>query len=665
MKIRNFLMAWLVLCLWMIFVQPVTAQILDSENKISVTLSDGTGVTLYGKSIPFSKEFSNEYYYLPTNLHIAENPDGSKQLLILKYTTESGDVEGGLLHLLVEFGLTKEQETELLGILRNNYDPDIRLRGVVNVEPDGNNSVRITSATLASGDAKQMLLMSGEAPVMPGNKIAFATKMDKYTTQLFTAPLENDMAIADFSITFSYNYDVQFPAADGFIIENWSRFDSLNVVDTAAFTKVINEDGNFGEKAGNLGLGFLAGGPIGAAIGLFSTGNRDKTHYTYDELHQMYKVMEEQGVITMKFEVGLLNEEVAKVRDAFFQYFLTAFTEKDGTAPPVSPGRAELTAMPDIKQGNSYHFKRAFVETIHQKRNKVFNLNYAMPIQRSFQITENLVSWYGAIPDRSKYIETVVLNDPFFEHRNIHFILDLDAREMRGEGLNFVTLMLRKQRTDNRAGDFDFATTFYSDDFEEKINRITATYAKLSNEVPRMYEYKLKWSFRGGNIQAQDTSWTKGSWQAVTLVPPIKSIPITFEADLEELKDYDLRNATLQLRYQKFGKEVETNITLRTKGQTAFIDKKIFMDKEAKGYAYRFVFNHKRKGILATDWESKINTNYIFAYLPDAIRKADETMLAHLMENGDRVTGGGNMTNTVAEEDAILADFEELIGGNN
>ena len=89
------------------------AQVLDSENVIGLTLSDGTQVLALGRANTVSSgdrygKFSNEYYYLPTNLRLSKKPDGTPEFIFVKYTTDeaasAGGVQGALMHFLMEWG---------------------------------------------------------------------------------------------------------------------------------------------------------------------------------------------------------------------------------------------------------------------------------------------------------------------------------------------------------------------------------------------------------------------------------------------------------------------------------------------------------------------------------------------------------------------------------
>lgn len=141
------------------------------EGRKAVTLSDGTAVTLLQSES--STRMKPQYYYLPANLHLAKKEDGTPQFLFLKFTTEqreeTGGISGGLLHFLMEFGLTQEQENELLRLIRRE-EPNAEIIGPAPVVPDGETSTfQITSATLTDQGLTKSLITSGKARLCLGS----------------------------------------------------------------------------------------------------------------------------------------------------------------------------------------------------------------------------------------------------------------------------------------------------------------------------------------------------------------------------------------------------------------------------------------------------------------------------------------------------------------
>ena len=146
------------------------------------------------------------------------------------------------------------------------------------------------------------------------------------------------------------------------------------------------------------------------------------------------------------------------------------------------------------------------------------------------------------------------------------------------------------------------------------------TYAGGEDKNPEMYEYASQWSLRGGNVFPENPAWQKGKMEAVTLIPPIMPRTITFEADPTDMKLANLVRATLQVRYMKFGKELEANLPISIAKGEPEATQMIFMDRNTSGYAYRIIYNHKEEGKLATDWDAKINDDYVYATIPEQFR---------------------------------------------
>src|SRR5205814_9100608 len=80
----------------------------------------------------------------------------------------------------------------------------------------------------------------------------------------------------------------------------------------------------------------------------------------------------------------------------------------------------------------------------------LWRLSYSLPVTERVALTGNVASWYNGVRDNPKCVAAVNLADPFFTQRDINFILDLDAKAMFDEAINYVTVNVRKERTDGR-----------------------------------------------------------------------------------------------------------------------------------------------------------------------------------------------------------------------
>ena len=161
-------------------------------------------------------------------------------------------------------------------------------------------------------------------------------------------------------------------------------------------------------------------------------------------------------------------------------------------------------------------------------------------------------------------------------------------------------------------------------------------------------------SFRGGMVYPPAPAWEKGSWEGVTLAAPIVPRTIEVEGDLDAMKASDITRITAQIHYQKFGQEVEENFSLSPAKNEPLVSKKVFMDRDSKGYAYRLIVDHKTDGKMATAWSAKVADDYIYAAIPkDMLEQPDLKAVAKSMA----------LDATSSAKEKVLAKFTELLGG--
>lgn len=617
------------------------AQILDYANRVDLTLKDGQAVTLYGEANSLATEFTGRYRYLPLGLRLSAKDDGTPQFLFSKFTTEDGanGVSGALMHFLMEWGLTPAQEDELQSKLAAKLkglaasDPrfanveDPRVLGAVDVRTDPENSFEVISAVLRNGKEAPTLVTSGRAPLIPGGKVAVAAMMEKNAAQLLAASFEKSSSITDVSLALRFEYDLLMPAVDGRITVDWTRVDSVY----QTYTRTANR--NNGDK-----------------------DDRD-VKISDTERDSLFSQMRQQKAVVVELDNLQPDSEVAKqMVTAFMEYFLRSVSQRE-FRPPGEDEDLEDKRNDQRKYDyryRGYTVNRERLNVKKQRRKEEYRLKVRLPITRQFELIENLASWYDGVRDNERCVNTVNLNDPTFEHRDIQLILDLDAEEMFGKELNFVTVDIRKRRSQEGAHDFQTQVTFDKKMFEENGNRTTVTYSKAEDENPDLFEYRMLYSLRGGKTFVPDTSWTQGSWQGLTMAPPVAPTPLRFEADLDQLKDNSIRNVAVQVRYYKFGVPTESSFSLNVSRQIGYLEDKIYMDRDTRGYAYRFVFSHEEHGTLATPWEGKINTGYLFAVIPEELRDRKKEVIDEMVELGKAVAGGSDTGD-------VLDKFKDLI----
>lgn len=640
--------AFNLICLCLFFLTGVKAQVLDSQNKIDVTLDDGTQVTMYGKNKTRSNNFTSEYMYLPTNLRLSSRPDGTPEFLFLKYTTE--DVEGpqgALMHFLMEWGLTPAQEKQAQGKLRQKVEqlrsnPNSPYKKVLNpvlvgaadVSVEDGQSFRIISSVLTDAGMSQVVA-SGNASPLPGSRIAVAAKLDKIGAQLLAATFEENRSITDISLELSFNHNLMSPAVDGKIIIDWSKVEK-------SFESI---DAKYTKKGGYLPFW--------------------RTSRTYDEVQTLYKSLVDSKAVILEIDNNTTDDASAdKIVEGFMNVFMQALTDVDSEAPPAPPSEAEKEATPNIKHGRRYTFNQSKTEKRVKKGREVYSLKYGKAMSKFFPLTGNMGSWYDGVRDNPSCISSVNLNEPFFQHRDINLILDIEAEEMFGKEVNYVTVNVKKKRSEGN--DFEDHVTIDRNFLKDKGILASMSYARGEDENPNVYEYKMQWSLKGGEIFPADPEWVKGEWEGVTLAPPVTPRLIELEGDIDELKDNNITRVTAVLRYYKFGEEVETNIPLTVSKEEPLIPETIFTDRNTRGYAYRLVFNHKTEGKLALDWVSKVNDDYIYATIPENFDDIESNIFQEAKKAGEEIVqkAGGEIVRKAKGKviDKVLDKFSELIG---
>jgi hypothetical protein len=640
-----------VLCFLLLFPFEGYSQIVDSENKLSLTLSDGTQVVLFGEASRLSDRKSKNYFYLPVSLRLGAKPDKTPEFLFLKYITdekaEQGGIGGALLHMLMEWGLTPEQQEEVEQILANGEQGARKksiLKGALDVKPDGDKSLRIISATLTDETLAPSVVQSLSAPVLPGAKVAVASNLTANGAQLLAATFEKTRSITDLSVEMSFKYTTRVPAARGRVIVRWSEIQRHFEKDYAQYKETRKKKSRGG----------ILGGVVDAVFGK----KTEVTSRSYDEVRSVIDYMVENEFIKVDFDENIADERVTKIREAFFDFFLQKMTESADSDILTPPTEKEKEAMPNIKYGKKYTYNRTFFESSFKKKTETYYLNYRLAVEKPFTITANLASWYDNVKDNKKCVGSVFLNDPFFDHRDINLILDLEAKEMFDQEVNFVTVNVRKRRSSGN--DFTDARTIDAEYLKNNGLKASITYARGDDKNSDTYEYKTQWSLRGGNVFPEDPAWIKGDWQGVTLEPPIVPRNIEFEADLEEFKALGIVRATLQLRYYKFGNEVETNIPMTVSKEEPLVEKMIFTDRDSNGYAYRLVLTHKEKGKMALDWDSKINDDYVYASIPQELRDEDPQYLDKIIKAGETIINPG-ADGKVTKAGEILNKFKDVV----
>ena len=598
------------------------AQVLDNERKVSVTLTDGTTVVMY-----CARRKPKECYYLPPYARLSFRPDGVPEFLFMKFTTEASDedggINGGLLHMLMEWGLTDEHEAEVQEKLEEKVE-GAELKGAVQMHPgaDEGAGFQIISATLSDDTLTPVLEKTKNAPLIEGGKVAAAARLNKYGAQLLDSTFAETSSITDLSVTLNMAYETQLPAAKGYVSMDWSKLELNSETFRAEYER--KQTGTRRRKS--------------CFMVFCARSSRPTYSRTYEEVKSEFDFLVEKEVIKFVFEENYSDERVNTIRDAFVQVFINMMAEPVADdLPPPPPSEEEKEKTPNIKYGNKYTYNTSAFRTAYSRKSQRFDLNYRLTVRWPFQVTGNLLSWYNTAKDYPGTTGNTILNDPFFEHRDINVLLDLESESMFEDIVSLVDVEIRKKR--NQGNDFTDAVTFDRENIKTEGVRRQVTYSRGEDTNSDVYEYKTRWSLRGGAQWPENPKWEKGDWQGISISPPVEARTIELMGDLGELENSGIVRVTAQVRYPQLGDEKEANIQLSPISDEALVSETVFMDRDAEGYAYRLVINHKRHGKLALPWSGRRTDDFIYAVIPEELLAEEPTIIDQAKEAAKEAAG--------------------------
>ncbi len=169
----------------------------------SYTLGDGCHVEVIVK---FSRS-SNALmaYYLPANLRVALDKKRRQQMSLTKYKAQGKN--GGIFHMLLTWGLTKSQLTELQICLDEKFKKPIKLFGSLDMKSAS--VLRIYGKTPLSTILKRASKSIINVPLNPGMKMAFSAKLSADETKIIEIFMNNSSSFKNDKIEIEFEYSIR------------------------------------------------------------------------------------------------------------------------------------------------------------------------------------------------------------------------------------------------------------------------------------------------------------------------------------------------------------------------------------------------------------------------------------------------------------------------
>lgn len=580
--------------------------VMDGLNEDFVVLDDGTRVQVYRAS-----KMPGTWYYLPSNLRLSNNAKGDPAFLYLKYVGEKKEEPmGAVLSAMFEYGLSPEQLKQVKAKLESKQPKPWVIRRVGSGRPtlersteaasikllpapvvtEGPNSFQVISAVLNDRTLTRNLIASGRAPTFEGEKIALAANLGPIGAQLFAAPIEKRMASSDLKLQLTYSYYVMTPAIKATLSIDFEKIKVDYEKIKKDYSKTYGEDSpGVIESIGDF---------------IFGDSDNDKKQLgeSYKETTTQISYLRDKGYITCNMEITVSDEMTQRIADTYLQMFASLMTQPVNMDEPNNRESNDKDAkqkLPDVDRGqesSSIQSERLVVNSKSLKRSYTFTA--AVPVKITRSMTTDLLDLYDGVKSNPKCVGEVLLNDPFFTHCDVKVFLDLDAKDIFEEAINYVTVSVRKRRTSGN--DFLESVTMDAKYLKENGPVASLSYARGSAKTPDPFEYQVQWSLRGGKVYPPNPTWQPGALEGVTLNAPLRPTQGDFQWDPDAMKEKDLVRVSAQVAYWQFGEEKKTDI--QPLPDTTMRPFRFFRDSAKPEFSYRLVYYHKTQGVLVGPW---------------------------------------------------------------
>lgn len=563
------------------------------------------------------------WYYLPAEPRVSfkDNiPEATFVKFITDETADAGGAEGGLFHLMVTYGLTKEEETELQAALKQAV-PGAVLKGMVDLEPSkSTENFIVTSGTLSDkGFAPSGVLSSGRAPSFPGSKAAIAGRLSSLGAQLLETTFENPTS--DLSVTFAYDYIVKTPAYKAEVRIDMDRIQETKECALRARDKSVKSSTEYDAGKGALGAIFL--GPIGA---LFGIGTKEEVTISEKDMQAGYDTLINLGAIQIKIDQDLPDADVSTIEASLMQLAMESFTSMNTTFSTAQEVRArqsgnESDADKATREARERDLRNSDHYTLYSVKHKqtrmtgvqTLKIEKGVALYRVHSMTGNIG---GILRDhKNEIFDEVLLNDPFFKRGSITVDLDTKALDLFASNMvnnASVEVVIPFPGDPYKNGAVFTRAEISSGDITKKFTYATRG-VDMSNKQC-LYKYLESWSLTGGGKWPATPEEKCAREMAVTLVPPIELKRIDVEADLAEMEELGFRGVDVLFKHTQYGQEKTDTVRFRIAKGEAYIEHPLFIDKDNTKVQYQIVLTHKDKGKFSSDWRT-LDDTFVFANL--------------------------------------------------
>ncbi|NKB25296.1 MAG: hypothetical protein GKR87_13150 [Kiritimatiellae bacterium] len=413
--------------------------------------------------------------------------------------------------------------------MREKFDNDpIQLRGPA-VFKDARYGLISSILNLADGSSKRKLLATGRAPVLEGNRMAFTFDL---TPEKATLLLQSfAMKTPDVSLIFDLTFAGLNEAYEAELVVDWSETSKSMSASAGGTAYFISADIDVAFKR------LIRN----HAITLKSSGNDTSMEALLNNVYT--KLLE------LMFRPVELDRVPKDKQGGLFDNLGELFNPKSGL----------LSSRNTIGYGAyaGYELKNLKTEGF-----SVMNFNHRSEVERRTYLTFNIGDFYQRFGKNPDYFRTVNLSDPAFQQREVYIGLDGDLLPEFNRYVNNVAVTLRKNHENGEQTTQELVLN--REQLKNSTNDLRLIYG-WNQDNDRLgwlnYEYRTRWSFKGGG--KYQTDWIQTDAPMIDVYAPYERRRIECLGDPERFREKGVRAVVVKVTYDFFGSKQPQQLVIK------------------------------------------------------------------------------------------------------
>jgi hypothetical protein len=479
------------------------------------------------------------FVYLPSSVRLSQDDAGRPQFSFVRYVAEAADDPakaatitasggGGVLHFLVEMDTPSGAIAEAQQIIRSRLkDDDVTLRGPV-VFQEGRYALVSSILNPAGGAPERKILTSGRAPVLEGNRLAFAFDLTPQQSTLLMATFGT--AAPDVSLVFDMTFAGLTEAYDAELTIDWAEVRTNKAFSAGGSAYYVGADVElaFDRLRRDNAIKLRSSGDNAAMEALLTT--------VYTKLLDLlFRPVEPERV--PEGQQGGLADAISAILDP---------SGPLGSRKTTGFGLNVAYQLKDLKSSGL----------------SVLNFNHRSSVERHSVIAFNIGDFHRKYGSDTKHFRAINIDDPTFQQRVVHVALDGALAPDFDRYINSVSVTLRKQ---HQNGQETVRELVLDRQAAAKLPAALAMVYGWNGDDDRtawlQYEYRTRWSFKGGGMH--ETAWTRSATPVIDLFAPYERQTVQILGRVDALKQKQVRAVVVEIAYEFFGQRRQHQLVIR------------------------------------------------------------------------------------------------------